>query len=1781
MPEAKDKFFLVGVGASAGGLDALTKLVANLPKNAENFAVIIAQHLSPDYKSRMVDLLSRTSRWKVLQAEDDQKIEAKMIYMTPPENEVAVQDGKIKLTQHHRDRHSVPSIDQFFESLAAEYKNFSIGIVMSGTGSDGTKGSLSIKEKQGYVLVQDPEEAQHNSMPSSVIKEDAYHKILLAENMGEEIRRYLENHKVVDGGISSPPQDSMKEIFKLMTKKTGTDFSRYKPSTIKRRIQRRLDALDIKSIDDYRQHIQQSPTELDELFKTVLIGVTGFFRDEKAFEALRGYIKKILQSKRRGDTVRVWSVGCATGEEPYSIAIMLEELLEQRKSEVQIQIFATDIDEYALNMGRRGYYTHEQVSDMPRDLLHKYFNSAPNGYEIKKHIRQRVLFSKHDISVDPPFVRLDLVTCRNLLIYFDNELQKEIIPIFHYALNEDGYLLLGKSENVSDQTDLFGKAEGKQKIFFRKKGAHNTLRFSKFRSSTPTSKKDEEPQPRPEMTVEEIAEQTLVRTYDHPYVVVDENLDVVYIKGKMQPYTELDEGAIDSNLLRIVNKNLHMELRSLFARSKKKLENLKGSSVRLKLNGEDHYVRPRIKPLLYTRNESRYFMFIFEEVEEHFRMPTDDEYTSREEDWKAMRITELEQELSATKEHLHTFTEELETSNEELQSLNEELQSTNEELKSSNEELETSNEELQSANEELSTANSELNHSNEELLQKENELLSIKEDLELVREKFHLALENTSIFLFYQDADLDYGWVYNPFASITAEAMIGKNDLELGSLDSEKARELHNIKQQAMEQQNDTQLEIQIGKEWYDLKIMPHIQKGKTIGLYGIGIGITERKTAADAIEHNETILRSIINQGADNILAVDTNFKVLSVNHNMQDEFSGRYQVSIHQGDNLIQRLQKYPEQQQTSREHFERTFKGEVANIDIFKAKSPDGKSEKYYEGVFFPLYNQEDKIIGGANIGRDVTDRVILEQQVQDIVKRSAHLTGNEFFKDLTSQLATVFNMNYVYVGTYREEENTMQTLALRSDGKLSENFTYTLPQTPCGLAINREKQIHLEGVRQQFPNDPKLARWNVESYVGIPIESSQSKKSLGVLVMMDDEPWKSSPFADYLLALFSLRAGAELERMRAEQEIREKSAQLDNITSNVPGALYELAQTEDNQVVFSYISENCNVILELSQEELYQDADRILDLMHDEDKKEYPAMHGKAISDMEAFTFECRITTAKTGRFKWVKFDSRAIRNEKGETFWYGFIEDITTFKKITSELVEAKETAERAAQAKDDFLSTMSHEIRTPLNAIIGLSQLLLRRKPRPDQLENLSTLKFSSESLMSLINDILDFNKLEADNMEVDKANYQLADLLESIRQAHLPYADELGNQIVLKVDKSVPETLIGDPMKLGQVLNNLISNANKFTSNGKVEVDVSLVARDKNWADIRFAVKDNGIGITKEKVNRIFEKFTQADSSTQRQYGGTGLGLSITRSLLRLMDAEIEVNSQPNEGSEFHFLLRQQVGEKQELDTSSIFLENDKSKTTQQNVRILLVEDVAINRMVIQQYLEELWNLEADEAVNGLEAVAMAEKDTYDLILMDIRMPEMDGREATAKIRTMGNANAKVPILALTADVNVVRQDDMFTDVVTKPFNPDDLLQKILSYTDSANQSKDTPDEEAPEHDFAQSEANLNMDEEKTKQFYKLALKSIVDFKNTYSEAIQQEDQSKMGSAMHKARLLFSMLEVNDLYDDMNKTREKMKAGAKPEVLNDKLEQHEQSLNELVARIQKRLSDLSETSSS
>ncbi|MEM1137894.1 MAG: CheR family methyltransferase, partial [Bacteroidota bacterium] len=656
------------------------------------------------------------------------KIKDNTIYITPPDSEIILNGEYFQLTKPEPSAGPKPSVDTLFASLSKEKKAYSIGIILSGTGSDGAKGIKSIKDAGGITIAQEPQTAKYNGMPLSAIETGQIDLVLSPDKIGEDLKEIVSSssYQIITEDIIEN-NSTLDIVLSKLSKRSGTNFANYKPSTIIRRLDKRMNELKINSIERYLKFIEDDPSELDKLFHTILIGVTNFFRDKEAFEELEKHLSKIMASKEKGDQLRIWIAGCATGEEAYSIALLITKLVNGRLQDYNIQIFATDVDENAISIARKGIYSKEAIESVPEDIINNYLLRKGDTFEVIKPIRQLILFSKHDVSSNPPFLKLDLISCRNLLIYFSQNLQKHVIPIFHYSLNPDGYLFLGKSETVGQFTDLFMTIEGKAKIFQRKRGNKaNSVRFASFAPKGAALKENnvvnkKSPQ---KLTVPEMVKETLYNTFDYSYVVIDSNMDVIHISGDVRMFLGINPGTMNTNILKLANKDLQIDLRALITTAVKNNETSKGEIRKLHFFDNEFFVRIVVKPLLYSEPDQSLFVIIFETHQKNSLLFNYTEGEKVDNINEHPRVIELEHELEGVKEHLQTFIEELETANEELQSLNEELQSSNEELQSSNEELETSNEELQSTNEELQIAYAELKAASEEI---DNQNRKIKE----------------------------------------------------------------------------------------------------------------------------------------------------------------------------------------------------------------------------------------------------------------------------------------------------------------------------------------------------------------------------------------------------------------------------------------------------------------------------------------------------------------------------------------------------------------------------------------------------------------------------------------------------------------------------------------------------------------------------------------------------------------------------------------------------------------------------------------------------------------------------------------------------------------------------------------------------------------------------------------------------------------------------------------------------------------------------------------------
>ena len=725
VPEQKSqetplRFPIVGIGASAGGLAAFKAFFAGLPADEDpEMAFVLVQHLAPDHESLLTEIIARVTKMPVYEVEDGMAVKPNCVYITPPNRKMALLIGTLQLFELTSPRGRNLPIDFFFRSLANDQHERAICIVLSGTGSDGTLGLKAVKGEGGLAIAQRPDTTEFDGMPASAIETELVDYQLPPNEMAKLIISYVNNtyrirHKPALS-ILSTNENTFKTVLLLIRTQTGHDFSRYKLSTISRRIERRLVVHNIETLTDYVKYLQQTPSEMDALFRDLLIGVTSFFRDKDAFNKLEEeIIPKLFEGKPAGSTIRVWCAGCSTGEEAYSIAILLQEHLEKLKKSFIIQIFATDIDSHAITSARKGVYPGSITEDLTSERIDRFFIVEPGktAYRINKAIRDMLIFSEQSIIKDPSFSKLDLISCRNLLIYLSSELQKKLIPLFYYALNPNGILFLGGSETVGDFEVLFKVLDRKLKFYQRKEDFQGTSRVMlpqilslPMGIESVNNKKGLKTATREKQTLREITEQSILMESSVAGVLVNVHGDILYIHGRTGMYFEPSEGVAGiSNILEMAREGLKREIPSALHNAIVKKEIVRLQEINVKTNGHFTKVNLVVKQVatgLVSTNEQPLYIILLEEAKVQ-------EYIKKSETKEASSLIDVDTHLEELKTELRIKEEYLQAANEDLKSSNEEMQSVNEELQSTNEELETTKEELQSLNEELSTVNSEL-----------------------------------------------------------------------------------------------------------------------------------------------------------------------------------------------------------------------------------------------------------------------------------------------------------------------------------------------------------------------------------------------------------------------------------------------------------------------------------------------------------------------------------------------------------------------------------------------------------------------------------------------------------------------------------------------------------------------------------------------------------------------------------------------------------------------------------------------------------------------------------------------------------------------------------------------------------------------------------------------------------------------------------------------------------------------------------------------------------------
>ena len=885
-PPDNDCFPVVGIGASAGGLEAFTHLLEHLPADT-GMGFVFVQHLDPNRPSLLDEILARITKMPVHVVEDEMAIAPNHVYVIPYNTTMTLEANHLRLLPRDQGQHMPMAIDIFFHSLAESRGSKAIAVVLSGGNDDGTLGLEAIKAAGGITFAQITESAEVDSMPKSAIASGQVDFTLTPEAIATELVNISQhpflatpNPEVIEHSFANK-QDSLSSIFGLLRSAFGLDFTHYKNTTIQRRIGRRMALHHLETLDDYLRYIEENPAEVRALYQEILIHVTSFFRDPEAFANLkRDVFPALLRDRPPNMPIRVWVAGCATGEEAYSIAISLLEFLAHQPQPPQIQIFATDVSERSIEKARLGVYSPSQVSNVSPECLQNFFVASNGSYQIKKTLRECCVFARQNLIGDPPFSRMDLISCRNVLIYLGASLQKKILPIFHYGLKPNGFLMLGSSETVGDFSSLFHLIDQKNKIYLKQASSlslRTDLNIFSPPAETPPSPLEREGH-LDEGNLFTIADQIVLSAFAPVGVLVNANLDIVQFRGQTGAYLEPSPGQASLNVLRLIKEELRLDLRTLLHQVKKDRKVAYKEGIKLKDREHTWQVKIDVIPIQVNATDDDHFLILFGETllptEPKTRAKTRTSASQKKQSQEQSEVLRLEKELDITKLHLKSIIEEQQSSNQDLRAANEEILSSNEELQSTNEELQTAKEEIQATNEELSTINDELYRRNAETVQVNNDfqnlLSSINIPILMLEADLRIRRFTPTAATLFNLIPSDIG---RPFGDI-------KHKLKVSDLDEQilEVIDTLNIKTQEVQDQNGC---------WFDLRIRPYRTLDNRIdGAVIVLFGIDALKRSSERLREAEDYANAIVQTLREPLIVLNADLHVVTANQRFYDTF-------------------------------------------------------------------------------------------------------------------------------------------------------------------------------------------------------------------------------------------------------------------------------------------------------------------------------------------------------------------------------------------------------------------------------------------------------------------------------------------------------------------------------------------------------------------------------------------------------------------------------------------------------------------------------------------------------------------------------------------------------------------------------------------------------------------------------------------------------------------------------------------------------------------------------
>ena len=1527
------------------------------------------------------------------------QVEPNTIYLIPPNAEMVISNGRLLITERDKTETLHLPIDQFFRSLAQECGRKGVGVILSGTGSDGSRGIVAINQAGGLVLCQDEESAKFDGMPTNAQKTNMVHLVLPPERMAEVLSTYIERamtpeslteHELVlnqDSGVGG--------IFKLLRREHRIDFSVYKPTTVMRRIERRIALGGYAHIDEYLQILLESPEELSVLYHDLLIGVTQFFRDPPAFQFLQTeIIPEIIEKKRNSSgPIRIWSAGCASGEEAYSMAIAFQEGMKHLAHPPLVKIFATDVHRRSLHFASQGLYPAEAFDSMPGEIQSRYFNKRADGFEISPEIRKLIVFAPHDVINDAPFTKLDLISCRNMLIYFQPIVQKKVISLFHFGLQTGAYMFLGPSETPGEWGEEFDVLNKKWRFYKKRRDVRlpANIRLPTYGSQLPKSLlKSGEGRSTPESQMLSTYDSLLDRCMP-PSFLVDEGGHLIHSFGGAQRFLQFRGGRVSTSILDIIHEDLKTSVSGALQHAAKERKEIRYTGIAVKTSIGLEQVRLVVDPIRDPRTEIVHTLISIEPLENAPEVASSLAKDVNVSELAQNHISALENELRYTKENLQATVEELETSNEELQA-------TNEELVASNEEMHSTNEELQSVNEELYTVNHEYQL-------KINELTEVTDDM-------NNLFQLTEVGVIFLDRDLKI----RRFTPKIAD-MFNLLPQDVGrSIDNFT----HNLSDETVLDKLKSVLETaeplseevidREGHHWL-LRIIPYQTKLEVGGVVATLVDINSVKETDASLRRYRDIVESTV----EAIIGANPKGIIHSWNPGAEalygytaDEIIGQHVTKI------------MPEELKSEAAEFtQRIFAGESIKNHFTTRVRKDGEL-LYVAVTVSAVYDAAGKIIGISSLSHDLTDqrKAELEQeQLNALIKSTSDLVG--------------------------VCDPTGTTLSINPAGRRM-------------LGVTEDKDVVGANISNWYSDDQ--AKIVLEKYMPVALKQGEWRGTTSILNRETGEQIALSAVLtahkdqNDEIAFFSM-VGRDVTKQiefDSQQRVFRYAFQ-----SSLTAMVISDATKPDNPI--TYVNPGFEKLTGYPSSEVVGKNCRFLQ-GPGTDPKSIEKIR-TAVSKGEAVRTGL-LNYRKDGQPFYNELVITPVKNEQGKVVnFVGVQLDMTQQQEAEQKMVQARDVAEAANSAKSSFVANMSHEIRTPLTTIVGMTEMLLDHESDKSKHDTLQLIHQSSRHLATLVNDVLDLSKIEAGKLEADMSEVAPMQIIEDVGASMSYRAKEKGLTFEIEYEGMIPEFIETDPVRFRQILFNLAGNAVKFTEEGGVTLRCKLIKPGKN-ATLQIEFDDTGIGFEESEIEKLFEKFTQVDASATRRRGGSGLGLFISRRIVELLGGELTARKKKNAGSVFAFTLP--VVDSQQrtmIDPATLLAKTDglEKKTDTRDFdlggrRILVAEDTRGIQLLIQRILKNA-GAEVDVVDDGqaviekLAANKAENKQPYDLLLLDMHMPRMSGYEAAAEIRKTWQST---PIIALTASALKGDREKCLkygcNDYLTKPIERTKLLTVIAS---------------------------------------------------------------------------------------------------------------------------------------